>query len=910
MNHLCIIDAHSFIYKFYFTVGKRPFINSKNQDVTLLHMFTQKVLSILSKYRPTHIVIAFDEKGPTFRNEIYPKYKANRDKAPEEINRQTPILKELLSALGFAILSYQGYEADDMIALATKVALENGFEVSIFTQDKDLLQLVGSGVKVVSMKKGEDADIVYDEKMVNEVWQIKPSQIVDFLTLMGDSSDNVPGVKGIGEKTALELIKKYGSIDQLLKYTHTIPSASTAQKLKDGIEDIKLSKSLVDLSQSKALVDLKDKVDIQSWKVPENFGEKGLAMLLQYELKQLYETISGLKYEGPYEYNRIDPSDYHLVDSKDKIERLFNYLTGFEYITIDTETTGLDLEELDILGVSFCAKEKEAYYVDLRNDSFREFFFIKFQKFLRENKKLIGQNMKFDYKVLKKYGITMKTVFFDTMIAAMLCGYEGEKLSMDDLAEKYLRYKTVHYEDIVKDKNKNLADYPVEQVKDYSCEDADITFRLYNFYKPKIVENGFEKLFYDIEMPLLPILSEMELEGILIDRQYFEMLDKKVTTEIEKIKNDIFQLAGEPFLLNSPKQLAVILFEKLKLPVLKKTKTGLSTDEDVLEELAEKGYEIAKKILIFRKYDKLKGTYIIPLMRYQKKDGRIHTTFKQAYVATGRLSSADPNLQNIPAFDELGISIRKGFIPENHFKFVSFDYSQIELRVLAYFAQEPNLLNAFNNGFDIHSNTASILFKKKLEDVSEYDRKIAKTINFGVIYGLSPFGLKQQLGISQAEAQMFINNYFATYSSLKSYIESYCNLCESRGYADTFFGRKRYISKFASNNKTDKDAARRVALNTQIQGTAAEIMKKGMIDVMAAVSEMYSDESREKARLLLQVHDELIFEVREDIVEPFQKRIEKVLENVMIGQSSAIYKTTWNVPLVVHVTTGDNWAEI
>ncbi|HPB47949.1 MAG TPA: 5'-3' exonuclease H3TH domain-containing protein, partial [Exilispira sp.] len=357
MNHLCIIDAHSFIYKFYFTVGKRPFINSKNQDVTLLHMFTQKVLSILSKYRPTHIVIAFDEKGPTFRNEIYPKYKANRDKAPEEINRQTPILKELLSALGFAILSCQGYEADDMIALATKVALEDGFEVSIFTQDKDLLQLVQTGVKVISMKKGEDADIVYDERMVEKVWQIKPSQIVDFLTLMGDSSDNIPGVRGIGEKTALELIKKYSNIDQLLNYIHTIPSTSTAQKLKDGIEDIKLSKSLVDLSQSKALIDLKDKIDIESWKVPESFGEKGLEMLLHYELKQLYETISGLKYEGPYEYNRIDPSDYHLIDSKDKIEQLFKYLSGFEYITIDTETTGLDLEELDILGASFCAKE-------------------------------------------------------------------------------------------------------------------------------------------------------------------------------------------------------------------------------------------------------------------------------------------------------------------------------------------------------------------------------------------------------------------------------------------------------------------------------------------------------------------------------------------------------------------------
>lgn len=901
MKNLIIVDAHSFIYKFYFSVGKKPLITTKNEDVTILHMFLTKLISIEKNYNPTHMVICFDEKGPTFRNEIYKNYKANRDKSPEEINRQTPILKNLLTELGYKVLSEPGFEADDFISASSLAASKKGFEVKIFSQDKDLLQLVDEGVVVVSMKKAGEGDIIYDEKQVELDWGIKPSQMVDLLSLMGDSSDNVPGVKGIGEKTALQLIQKYGSCEQLLKYLHTVSSESIRNKIKDGIESLKLSKILVDLKNSPKTIELSEKLKPEEWVLPKVKNQSGIELLKKYELKQLYEFFSGQIFEGPHEYTSIDGSNYFLVDDKIKLEKLFNYLENFEIICIDTETTGIDLDNLDILGVSFSCEENVAYYVDIRDEILRQIFFTKLKNHLISKKKFIGHNLKFDYKVLRKFGVTLQPIHFDTIIAAMLCGMEGEKLSMDDLAKKYLRYLTIHYEDLVKDKKKTLNDYPIEDVKNYSCEDADITFRLFNFYRPKIEENNFNRLFYDIEIPLLPILAEMELDGILVDRSYFESLDKEVSDRLYKIKGEIFELAGKNFLINSPKQLAQVLFEDLKIPPVKKTKTGLSTDEQVLDTLADMDYPIAQKLVEYRKLDKLRGTYILPTLSYIKKDGRIHTNYKQAFVSTGRLSSVEPNLQNIPAFTEMGINIRRGFISAPGYLLLSFDYSQIELRVLAYFSGDKNLIQAFSNGVDIHSSTASILFKKDISCVSQIERKIAKTINFGVIYGLSAFGLKQQLGISQSEAQSFITNYFANFPTIKDYINSYMSLCEQRGYADTYFGRKRYIPQLKSANKTDKDAAKRAALNTQIQGTAAEIMKKGMIDVVSVLNSTYKEEKREKVRLLLQVHDELIFEVREDLIEPVTKKIKYALESVMQDEKN------WNIPLEVNSSYGKSW---
>lgn len=901
MNSLIIVDAHSFIYKFYFSVGKKPLITSKNEDVTILHMFINKLISIEKNYNPTHIVICFDEKGPTFRNQIYQEYKANRDKSPEEINRQTPILKNLLVKLGYKVLSEQGYEADDFIAASAIAAAKKDFEVKIFSQDKDLLQLVEPKISVVSMKKATEGDLIYDEKQVEIEWGIKPKQMVDLLSLMGDSSDNVPGVKGIGEKTALQLIQKYGNCEQLLKYLHTINSESVRKKIKDGIDSLNMSKILVDLKNSEQVIKLSERLDPENWHLPKPKNQQGLQILKDYELKQIYETFSGEIFEGPYEYTSIDPTNYFLVDNKEQLENLFDYLNKFEIICIDTETTGIEQDSLEILGVSICCEEKTAYYVDIRNEIFREIFLTKLKKHLIGKKKFIGHNLKYDYEVLRKYGVTLQPIYFDTIIAAMLCGIEGEKLSMDDLAKKHLRYLTIHYEDIVKDKKKTLNDYPIEDVKNYSCEDADITYRLFNFYRPKIENDSFKKLFYEIEMPLLPILAEMELEGILVDKEYFEKIDKEVSDRLYKIKGEIFDLAGKNFLINSPKQLSEVLFGDLKLPVIKKTKTGISTDEQVLDNLSQMGYDIASKLVEYRKLDKLRGTYIIPTLKYIRKDGRIHTNYKQAFVSTGRLSSAEPNMQNIPAFTEMGINIRRGFKASEGYQLLSFDYSQIELRVLAYFSQDKNLISAFSNNIDIHTNTASILFKKDISEITQNERKIAKTINFGVIYGLSAFGLKQQLGISQAEAQSFITNYFSNFSTIKDYIDSYMNLCEERGYADTYYGRKRYIAQLKSANKTDKDAAKRAALNTQIQGTAAEIMKKGMIDVVRMLNINYGEEKREKIRLLLQVHDELIFEVREDLIEPAIKKIQASLESVMNNEKD------WNIPLKVNYSFGKSW---
>ncbi len=901
MNNLAIIDAHSFIYKFYFSLGKKPLFTTKNEDVTILHLFISKIISIEKNHNPTHMVICFDEKGPTFRNTIYQNYKANRDKSPEEINRQTPILKEILSELGYKVLSEKGYEADDFIAASCFAGLKKGFKIKIFSQDKDLLQLVEKDVNVVALKKSGEGEITYDEKQVLSELGIKPEQMVDFLALMGDSSDNVPGVKGIGEKTALSLIQKYGNCEQLLKYLHTVSSTSIQKRIKEDLESLKISKILVDLKNAEHVKNLAEKLDPENWLIPKVKNQKGLELLKRYELKQLYESLSGEIYEGEYEYTSLNTENYFLVDNKNKLDELFNNLNNFDIICIDTETTDIDLENLDILGISLCCEEKKAYYVDCRDETLKDIFFTKINKHLVNKKRFIGHNLKFDYKVLRKYGVKLQPIYFDTIIAAMLCGIEGEKLSMDDLAKKYLRYKTIHYEDIVKDKKKTLNDYPIEDVKNYSCEDADITFRLYNFYKPKIEQDNFSRLFYEIEMPLLPILAEMEIEGILVDKSYFDALDKEVSERLYKLKGEIYEIAGKNFLINSTKQLSEVLFEDLKLPVIKKTKTGLSTDEQVLETLSDMGYEIAKKLVEFRKLEKLRNTYIIPTINYIKKDGRIHTNYKQAFVSTGRLSSVEPNLQNIPASPEMGINIRKGFIAAEGFNLLSFDYSQIELRVLAYFSQDKNLIAAFENNIDIHSNTASILFKKPISEITQNERKIAKTINFGVIYGLSVFGLKQQLGISQAEAQSFINNYFSNFSTIKDYIESYMKLCEERGYADTYFGRKRYIPQLKSANKTDKDAAKRAALNTQIQGTAAEIMKKGMIDVMSTLDGLYKEEKREKVRLLLQVHDEVIFEVREDLIEPVSKKIKNTLESVMKNEKN------WNIPLEVNLSFGKSW---
>ncbi len=900
MNNLAIIDAHSFIYKFYFSSTRTPLINSKNENVTILHMFISKLISIEKNHNPTHMVICFDEKGPTFRNKIYENYKANRDKSPEEINRQTPILKEILVELGYSILSQQGYEADDFISASVMAALKKDFEIKIFTQDKDLLQLIQPSVKVVSLKKGTDGEVIYDEKQVATEWGIKPEQMVDLLSLMGDSSDNVPGVKGIGEKTALSLIQKYGSCDQLIKYLHTVSSSTVQKRIKEDLDSLKISKILVDLKNSDHVKKLAENLEPESWVLPKTKNENGLVLLKEHELKQLYEGFSGEVYEGNYQYTSIDPANYHLINDKDSLNSLFNYLSKFDIISIDTETTGIQQENLEILGVSISCEEKIAYYVDCRDENFRALFFAKLNKYLTNKKKFIGHNLKYDYKVLRKYGLKLEPIYFDTIIAAMLCGYEGEKLSMDDLAKKYLRYLTIHYEDVVKDKKKTLNDYPIEQVKDYSCEDADITLRLYNFYKPKI-DSEFSKIFYEIEMPLLPILAEMELDGILVDKSYFENINDEVGKRLNSLKEEIFKLAGSNFLINSPKQLAEVLFEKLKLPAAKKTKTGFSTDENVLENLSEMGYDIATKLLEYRKLDKLRGTYIIPTLNYIKKDGRIHTNYKQAFVSTGRLSSVEPNLQNIPAFAEMGINIRKGFVAADGYMLLSFDYSQIELRVLAYFTQDPNLKKSFEDKVDIHSSTASIIFNKDISEVTQMDRKIAKTINFGVIYGLSAFGLKQQLGISQAQAQSFITNYFSNFSTIKDYTENYMKICEQRGYATTYFGRKRYIAQLKSSNKADKDAAKRSALNTQIQGTAAEIMKKGMIDVTNLLNETYKEEKREKIRLLLQVHDEIIFEVREDLIEPISKKIKNALVTVMASEPD------WNIPLEVNSSSGKSW---
>jgi|YNPMSStandDraft_2_1061718.scaffolds.fasta_scaffold00007_58 DNA polymerase-1 len=894
---IILIDGHFTVYKIYFSLFKTPLITTNGENVTIINGFITKILSILEKYQPNYLGIIFDSKEKTFRHEIYPEYKATRYKAPEEINRQSPILIDILKKLGFFVLIIPGYEADDIIAnIANIVKNSNDKELYIYSSDKDLAQLISNNIFLISSSKESKEDTILDREGIFQKYNVFPEQIPDFLALTGDSSDNVPGVTGIGEKTAINLLKKYKNLDEIYKYINTIKESKIAEKLIKDKNNAYLSKKLVILDKK---IDLN--FNISDLIVPTSFSEEALSLLKKYELKKIYEKLTNKEIDTPVEYSTIDNSKYYLVEDEINLLEIINKIkeSKVKYICFDTETTGTNLDSDEIIGISFSFIEKEAYYINLLKENKNKLLNLIKEIIENENIYIIGHNIKFDYKVLLKYNIEMKNIFFDTMIAGKLFLGDTGKISMDYLAEKYLRYKTIHYEDIVEDKNLNLSNYPIEKVKDYSCEDADITLRLFNKFREMIDNYNLKYLFYNIEMPLIKILAKMELNGILINENYF--LEKKAYIEnlLKELEKEIYEIAGEKFLINSPKQLQYILFEKLKLIPTKKGKTGFSTDEDVLEELSEFN-PIASKLIQWRKLSKLYSTYIIPLLNFKDSSNRIHTNYNQVFVSTGRLSSNDPNLQNIPVFDDFNINIRGGFIAKDYFSLVSADYSQIELRVLAYFSQDENLIEAFNKGEDIHKTTASIIFKKKPEEISDYERNIAKTINFGVIYGLSPFGLSKQLKISRGEAQNFINTYFSKFKSLKTYEEKLFNFVRENGYTYTLFGRRRYIQEIKSNNKVDQQQGIRVALNTQIQGTAAEIMKLAMIKIYNEIENKFKN----KAFLLLQIHDEIILEVEDSIINDIKEMLIDKMENI------TIYLKNWNFPLKVKVSTGKNWGEL
>ncbi|MCX8058344.1 MAG: DNA polymerase I [Spirochaetes bacterium] len=894
---IILVDGHSIIYKIHFSMIKTPLFTTNNENVTIINGFLTKIFSIIEKFKPEYIAIIFDSKEKTFRHEIFPSYKETRNKAPEEINRQTPIIIDLLNKLNFFTLIIPGYEADDIIAyISNKVKTNSNITTYIYSSDKDLMQLVDDRTFMIASGTSTKEEIIIDRNEVYKKFGVYPEQITDFLALIGDSSDNIPGVIGIGEKTARDLLNKYKTLDNIYKYINTIESKKVAEKLLLNKDKAYLSKKLVILNN-----EIPYNFSIEDFKIPTSFSEESLNILKKYELKKLYEKITNKPFDQVAELKTIDNSKYYLIETEEDLNKILKKIknNNIKYIALDTETTGFNFQMDEIIGVSFSFLENEAYYVSLLKENKNNLLLL-IKSFVEdENIFIIGHNIKFDYKVLKKYDIEIKNIFFDTIIAAKLFLGDAGKLNLDYLAEKYLRYKTIHYDDIVKEKGYNLSNYPIEKVKDYSCEDADVTLKLYNKFKKLLDDYNLSTLFYKIEMPLIKILAHMEINGILVDESYF--LEKKKTIEnmLNELEKEIYKIAGEEFTINSPKQLQKILFEKLNLPPVKKGKTGYSTDEDVLEELSNL-HLLPAKIIEWRKLSKLYSTYIIPILNLKDMNNRLHTNYNQVFVTTGRLSSNDPNLQNIPVYDDYNINIRKGFISKENFTLISADYSQIELRVLAHFSKDENLINAFINGEDIHKSTASFIFNKKIDEITPKERNIAKTINFGVIYGLSPFGLSQQLKISRGEASNFINKYFSQFNRLKKYEEELISFVREYGYTYTLFGRRRYIPEIRSNNKVDQQMGARIALNTQIQGTAAEIMKIATIQIYDFLTQTY----REKAYLLRQIHDEIILEIEDSFVEKIKLEIKEIMENLKSELPNFI------VPLKVNISSGKDWGQL
>ncbi len=835
------------------------------------------------------VVFTMDKKTTTYRHRLLETYKANRPKTPDRMVEQLPYIKRLVEAMGIRIMEVEGHEADDLIATLTKKGKDVFDEIYIITGDKDMLQLVGDKIKVLRVgHRGLTELEPLDEDGVLKKFGVPPNRIVDFLALIGDKTDNVPGVKGIGEKTAVELIKKYGDLDNIYKNLGEIPHR-ISKLLVENRESAYLSRKLVELEF------FEDEVDV-NW---EELRYKGVD---EEKLKSIFrelEFTSLMKEFGFYE-EYGEKARYECITSEEAFEDLLKKIERSLNLSLDLETTSLSPVDADIVGISISFKPFEAYYIPIGHKTGEkqlatEYVLRKLMDSL-ENVGIIGQNLKFDYSVLLSKGYRLKNISFDTMIAAYLLNPDQKKYGMDELALKYLNYKPISYKELMGDSlfGGGIEWIPIEKATTYAAEDADITYRLYEILNKRIYESHLDEVLNRIEIPLIPVLAEMELNGVYFDTEYLCELSKNYEMKMTEILSDMFRIVGERFNPNSPKQVARILFDKLKLKPVRKTKGGsFSTDAMTLEELSDQ-HEVVRLILEYRKYSKLKSTYLDILPRMvNPKTGRIHTSFNQTGTATGRLSSSEPNLQNIPKRDEEGREIRKAVIPQRKgWKIISADYSQIELRILAHFSKDENLIDAFKKGVDIHSLTASKIFNVPVEDVDESMRRVGKTVNFSIIYGITPFGLHQRLKLPVKECEMIITNYYKNYPGVREYIEKTLEKARKTGCVFTMFGRRREVPQLSSPNKNVQQEGFRIAVNTPIQGTAADVIKLAMVRI-------HNEMKREnlKSMMILQVHDELVFEVPGEEVEMMKEVITDGMENVV----------ELDVPLSVSLKIDDHW---
>lgn len=920
MEKLFLLDAYALIYRAYYAFIKNPRINSKGLNTSAILGFVNTLEEVLTKEQPSHIGIAFDPAGPTFRHEAYEQYKAQREETPEGIRAAVPYIKDIIRAYRIPILEVSGYEADDVIGTLARQADARGVDTFMMTPDKDYGQLVTEHVKMYRPKYGDKEFEVLGVEEVKEKYGLSsPTQVIDMLGLMGDSADNIPGCPGVGEKTATKLIQQFGSIENLLAGTDQLKGALKT-KIENNREQIEFSKFLATIK-----TDVPIELDMEQLKKEEPDEEKLRSLFEELEFRTLLDRK--FKKENPQpaqdlfqgtlfadftanspeesknssltKYNKGD-FDYQLIDTEEKRKEIIDLLFTNDFLSLDTETTGTDPISAKLVGLSFSIRENQAFYVPIpQNDEEAQKIVNEFKQ-VYENEKIlkIGQNIKYDLLVLQNYGVELKGKIFDTMIAHYLLQPELHH-GMDYLAEVYLNYQTIHIEELIgsKGKNqKNMADLPPTAVYEYACEDADVTLKLKNVLEPLLKENDCDRLFWEIEMPLMPVLAYMERNGVCIDREGLKETSRLYTEEMNRIEKEIHELAGTDFNIASPKQVGEVLFDRLKIvDKPKKTKTGqYVTSEEVLESLRAK-HPVVEKILEHRGLKKLLGTYIDALPKLVNPvTGHIHTSFNQTITTTGRLSSSNPNLQNIPVRNEYGKEIRKAFIPEEGCLFFSADYSQIELRIMAHLSGDEHMIEAFRNGQDIHAATAAKIFKKSLEEVTKEERSKAKTANFGIIYGITAFGLAERMGVSRTEAKELIEGYFQTYPKVKEYMNRSIEMAREKGYTETVYHRKCHLRDINSHNAVVRGYAERNAINSPIQGSAADIIKIAMIRIYRRFRE-----EQLRSKMILQVHDELNFSV-------YPEEKEKV-QQIVIEEMESAYSML--VPLEADYGWGKNWLE-
>ena len=918
MDKLFLLDAYAIIFRSYYAFINRPTINSKGLNTSAILGFCNTLKEITDKEKPTYIGVAFDE-GKTFRHEAFPPYKAQREATPEDIKLAVPFIKEILEAMHIPVLVAPGFEADDVIGTLAVQAGEAGIETYMLTPDKDYGQLICENVYMYRPRHGGGYDIIGQKEIEDKYGIASAHQVIDLLALMGDSADNYPGCPGVGEKTAVKLINEFGSCENLIENSNQL-KGKMREKVEAAVEDIKISKFLATIR-----TDVPMSLDLETLKLQAPDEEKLRAIFENLEFKRFTERFLNksenkskpvnnqpslfgeFTNESPtvtefssYESIKTISHKYQLVDNQTEATKLRDFLLTNKILSLDTETTSTSAIDAELVGLSFSVAEHEAYYVSIPSNQNEAQAMVNIFKPLYENEDIVkvGQNIKYDYMVLRRYGIDLQGPMFDTMLAHYIVQPELRH-NMDYMAETLLNYKTIHIDELIGQKGKNqksMRDLSPAEICDYAAEDADITLQLRNVLEPQLKEVGGERLFYDIEMPLVKVLADMELNGVCLDTESLTETRRVFTERMQAYERHAYELAGEEFNISSPKQVGDILFEKMKIiDKAKKTKTGqYVTSEEVLMQLKDRA-PIVEDILNYRGMKKLLSTYVEALPKLiNPRTGHIHTSFNQAVTATGRLSSSDPNLQNIPVRDDDGKEIRKCFIPEAGCRFFSADYSQIELRIMAHLSGDENMIEAFREGFDIHRATAAKIWKENIDDVTDEQRKKAKQANFGIIYGITTYGLAQRMGIDNGEARQLIDDYFRTFPKVQAYMEEAKEQAREKGYAETMFGRRRYLPDITSRNGTVRGFAERNAINAPIQGSEADIIKIAMIRIWRR----FKDENI-RSKMILQVHDELNFSVYPD-------EVEKVGQIVIEEMQKAC---ELNVPLVADAGWGDNWLE-